>query len=348
MSQQDFVDAFDLGLLAPDATGVTSNATFIMQHVEGGGAGSGFQHQTLAERMQGDKQETLSSLTFGAKFEFDLPTFGHNRHDEWLEASSDLQEMMELGEVEEVKDENDHQPLIDEVEEFLNKFDTSIPIVDVTQKVDNCPINDNFFDDEALLTADQLIDQLFDETVALELNDDESDKFVFADETVSGGNSTFKEEENDGENVNDESGYVSSLNVSEMQLEDGTNVIFVISPDDSASVQSDAPEVDSDESWSPASAASSPSKRKASAPRGLRRTKHPVIDKKERKKIQNVEAARRYRDKKKSEQQLLDEELDELSVKNSELKSKVSEKENELKTLKKLMVELGLVKIAKK
>jgi cyclic AMP-dependent transcription factor ATF-4 len=62
---------------------------------------------------------------------------------------------------------------------------------------------------------------------------------------------------------------------------------------------------------------------------GMRRTKQPVIDKKERKKIQNGEAARRYRDKKKNEQQLLDEELDELVEKNISLKSQVNEKEKE-------------------
>ena len=40
--------------------------------------------------------------------------------------------------------------------------------------------------------------------------------------------------------------------------------------------------------------------------------------------------------------------MDELEKKNNKLKSKVQEKENELKTLKKLMVELGLIKIAQK
>lgn len=55
-----------------------------------------------------------------------------------------------------------------------------------------------------------------------------------------------------------------------------------------------------------------------------------------------------FRDKKKSEQQLIDEELDELGQKNAELKNKVSEKESELRTLKKLMVELGLIKISSK
>jgi hypothetical protein len=62
----------------------------------------------------------------------DLPTFGHSQ-DEWLEASSDLHDMMELGELEEVKSEavnidensNDHQALIDEVELFLTHHETS-------------------------------------------------------------------------------------------------------------------------------------------------------------------------------------------------------------------------------
>jgi hypothetical protein len=52
------------------------------------------------------------------------------------------------------------------------------------------------------------------------------------------------------------------------------------------------------------------------------------------------------RDKKKNEQQLLDEELDELAEKNAKLRAAVSEKENELKTLRKLMLELGLIKLA--
>jgi hypothetical protein len=69
------------------------------------------------------------------------------------------------------------------------------------------------------------------------------------------------------------------------------------------------PEIDSDESWSPASGVSSiKSRRKSttttlaatSEKKGLRRTRQPVIDKKERKKIQNVEAARRYRYKNKT------------------------------------------------
>ena len=40
--------------------------------------------------------------------------------------------------------------------------------------------------------------------------------------------------------------------------------------------------------------------------------------------------------------------MDELVEKNISLKSQANEKENELKTLKKLMVELGLIKIPAK
>ena len=69
-----------------------------------------------------------------------------------------------------------------------------------------------------------------------------------------------------------------------------------------------------------------------------------IKDKKERKKLQNVEAARRYRDKKKAEQSVIDTEEEALAKKNGALKGKVNEIENELKTLKKLMAELGLIK----
>ena len=57
-----------------------------------------------------------------------------------------------------------------------------------------------------------------------------------------------------------------------------------------------------------------------------------------------MEAARRYRDKKKAEQNVIETEEEGLARKNGELKGKVNEIENELKTLKKLMAELGLIK----
>ena len=139
MYQHDFLDNFDLGLLGPDA-GLTSSS--LLDY----GEGYAQQQQllprqpqqlqlSLVERMQGDKQETLYSLSHDVKFNLEY---------ESLEASSNLHEMMELGEVEEVKfeafspvvkDENDHQALIDEVEQFLQQHETSDPILEVSEEV---------------------------------------------------------------------------------------------------------------------------------------------------------------------------------------------------------------------
>merc|ERR1711915_958306 len=67
-------------------------------------------------------------------------------------------------------------------------------------------------------------------------------------------------------------------------------------------------------------------------------------DKKERKKAQNRTAAFRYREKKKSELDLAEEELEALADKNTQLQEKLVEMETEFKYLKKLMVEAGLGK----
>ena len=66
-------------------------------------------------------------------------------------------------------------------------------------------------------------------------------------------------------------------------------------------------------------------------------TYHNIKDKKERKKAQNVEAARRYRDKKKAESDSVFAEEAQLAERNKKLRSKAAEIENEVKTLKKLM-----------
>lgn len=70
-----------------------------------------------------------------------------------------------------------------------------------------------------------------------------------------------------------------------------------------------------------------------------------IKDRKERKKLQNVEAARRYRDKKKLEEANIDTEEKALLKKNAELKGKLNGIEGELNTMKKLMTELGLIKL---
>jgi len=70
------------------------------------------------------------------------------------------------------------------------------------------------------------------------------------------------------------------------------------------------------------------------------------VEKRERKKAQNRTAAFRYREKKKGEQNTVEEELDLLALKNSELRAKLTEMETEARLLKKLMTEAGLGRIA--
>merc|ERR1711978_263171 len=141
---------------------------------------------------------------------------------------------------------------------------------------------------------------------------------------------------------------------------DGQNVIIIIAPSSptesvSTSVQD---QTDSDPEWSPsppspgqwsllASKAEQAKPRKKYArskpPTPPAATPYPA-DKKERKKAQNRTAAFRYREKKKSELDLAEEELEALADKNTCLKEKLTEMETEFKYLKKLMVEAGLGK----
>merc|ERR1711988_856425 len=141
---------------------------------------------------------------------------------------------------------------------------------------------------------------------------------------------------------------------------DGQNVIIIIAPSSptesvSTSVQD---QTDSDPEWSPSPASPGQwsllaSKAEQAKPRKkYARSKPPTppaatpypADKKERKKAQNRTAAFRYREKKKSELDLAEEELEALADKNTCLKEKLTEMETEFKYLKKLMVEAGLGK----
>merc|ERR1712244_29276 len=117
---------------------------------------------------------------------------------------------------------------------------------------------------------------------------------------------------------------------------DGQNVIIIIAPSSptesvSTSVQD---QTDSDPEWSPSPA--SPGQWSLLASKAEQA--------KERKKAQNRTAAFRYREKKKSELDLAEEELEALADKNTCLKEKLTEMETEFKYLKKLMVEAGLGK----
>merc|ERR1712062_119163 len=84
---------------------------------------------------------------------------------------------------------------------------------------------------------------------------------------------------------------------------------------------------------------------KRTSPKAKSSRKAPYIkDKKERKKQQNVEAARRYRDKKKSELLNVESVEQTLADKNKDLKSEVADLEVKVRTMKQLMVELGILK----
>merc|ERR1711884_124454 len=148
-----------------------------------------------------------------------------------------------------------------------------------------------------------------------------------------------------------------------MTTEDGQNVIIIIAPSSPSesivsniSVQEPTspgyfPDTDPEWSPSPASLASPPSQNKPrkkyarskppKAPVG-----HYPTDKKERKKAQNRTAAFRYREKMKSQQDVVDEELEALEERNAVLKDQFAEMETEFKYLKKLMTEAGLGKYA--
>merc|ERR1711971_834217 len=70
------------------------------------------------------------------------------------------------------------------------------------------------------------------------------------------------------------------------------------------------------------------------------------VEKRERKKAQNRTAAFRYREKKKGEQNTVEDELELLALKNTELRAQLTKMETEAKFLKKMMTESGLGKIA--
>jgi len=149
------------------------------------------------------------------------------------------------------------------------------------------------------------------------------------------------------ENQND-SGFFDMSNVTEVFTEDGRQIIIMVappSPSPTKMAEESQVESDADSEWSPDSPKSSkgrpPVKRNA---KQRKRSTPYITDKKERKKHQNVEAARRYRDKKKAEQSNTEDEEQDLMRRNKELKAKVSEMEAEMKTMKKLMKELGILK----
>merc|ERR1711992_106835 len=123
--------------------------------------------------------------------------------------------------------------------------------------------------------------------------------------------------------------------------EDGQNVIIIVAPPSPA--HSNVYTSDTDPEWVPSPASSvSPS----SPLRTISSESRAVKKKYQRKKAQNRTAAFRYREKKKGEQNTVEEELELLATRNKELRAKLTEMETEARLLKKLMTEAGLGRIA--
>jgi len=153
-----------------------------------------------------------------------------------------------------------------------------------------------------------------------------------------------------------------------MTTEDGQNVVIIIAPsspaDSLVSVTQDpfpSPKnsprntpspgytQDSDPEWSPSPASVSSPPGPMRPRKKYARSKPPQAptgpyptDKKERKKAQNRTAAFRYREKMKKQEDSVEEELEALEDKNTNLREQLSEMETEFKYLKKLMMEAGL------
>lgn len=235
-----------------------------------------------------------------------------------------------------------NQELIDELEEFFIKVEGKPTVVDETSEPVSLP---------ATNSSDEILSALTTGNV------------------VENNNTLTMEDLNNA--------YTTSL-----VSEDGQNVIIIIAPNSPAEFDSFLEPVspnefknppnsqtatndsdssyDTDPDWSPSPASDTSFDTKILAPpqqtklrKKYARSRPPQppsgpypIEKKERKKAQNRTAAFRYREKKKSEQDMIDEELELLSTKNNVLKDKLTEMETEFKYLKKLMTEAGLGRYA--
>jgi len=257
----------------------------------------------------------------------------------WLEATSDLQAFIDLGSLPEVeaKEEIDCQTVIDDVDKLLERYDATASDVSL-EEVDIPAIE--AFSPEEMAAAEDLLDELLKKTDIPPIEPIETKEEVKI------------EEEPKVESLND-SGFVDMTNVSKIITEDGQEILIVIAPPSPVPTTSVvAPEsvamIDSDDSeeWTPDSPRSSKGRPmvKRSPKRTNKKAAPYIKDKKERKKQQNVEAARRYRDKKKLEATDIETEEQELSERNKKLRSQVQELEAEVKTMKKLMLELNILR----
>ena len=298
---------FDLGLLG--------SQTLVEQSFTSEPYGA---YKTYVQHMEEDKKVALTT----------------DPNIEWLEETSDLKAFMDIGALPEVNDENvDCDALIDEVETFLQKHEAPNKQHIESNNFGSME-NDNLlhFSQEEMDAAENLLDELLrsnDVNLNLEGNEEEAQKDTKAEPEIETTTQESCETEFKIQSQND-SGFFEMSNVTEVITEDGRQIVIMIAPpspspskmseDDDvtteyivpesvATVESEhayiaAPEsvvtVESDSEWDPDSPRSSKGrpmvKRNYSSKKQKRSTSGPYItDKKERKKLQNVEAARRYR-----------------------------------------------------
>merc|ERR1719436_479397 len=132
-------------------------------------------------------------------------------------------------------------------------------------------------------------------------------------------------------------GAVSTTHVTE----DGQSVIIIVAP----------ASPDTDPEWKPQDALRTLATKSATIQKRKKyaRSKPPTPppatypkEKKERKKAQNRTAAFRYREKKKGEAMTVEEELEGLATRNTQLRERLSDMEKETRLLKTLMVQMGI------
>lgn len=343
----DTVENFDLSFLGSPSP---REQDFELQPNEG--------FQSFAQHMEQDKILTLST-------DADTESF----YD-----TSDLKALFDIGLPDEDHTEDVNvEALIDEVQDTLHRYDNgqlALPSGEaqvVTESVGNDELNLKFSEEE-MAAAESFLDELlksndmdlnFSDVEVQNLQDtateDQEETIAVAEleqkQPVQVENSKVLNLTPVGsfkiENQND-SGFFDMSNVTEVFTEDGRQIIIMVAPPSPTSTkmaEENHVESDADSEWTPDSPKSAkgrpPVKRNA---KKRKRSTPYITDKKERKKHQNVEAARRYRDKKKEEQSSIEDEEQGLVRRNKELKAKVSEMEAEMKTMKKLMKELGILK----
>ncbi|TRY68703.1 hypothetical protein TCAL_02459 [Tigriopus californicus] len=257
---------------------------------------------------------------------------------------------------------NDTQTLISEMEEFL--------VAHETQSVDNS-LDSSVDSLSPKVGNDRILDDLMTGNVTVDFKESQNNTSVLKgiEQSLSGCMSINNISEiitEDGQKIviviaNDSFDNVPSPSGNTLTDQSAPSPVplSMLAPSPQSSYASPSPastfsDDTADSDWSPSTNDEAPGKqvRKTigarAAKRGpYKRSTHStnIKDKKERKKLQNVEAARRYRDKKKNEQSTIETEESILEKRNLTLQGKVSDIESEIKTLKKLMVELGLIKV---